>query len=69
MHVTPTEACSLLNHNKIECLGHVLSMGYVYVQHAQYVILLAVNSDQFSNFMELHTLTQAARSYTLLLYP
>ena len=38
---------------------------------AQYVLLfliLAVNSNKFSNFTELHTLTQATRSYVLLTF-
>ena len=37
-------------------------------QRAQYLLLLlvlAVNSDQFSNFTELHALTLAAQSYAL----
>ena len=42
----------------------------MYTQHAQYVLLflvLAVNSNQFQILQELHALTQAAHSYTLLL--
>ena len=42
----------------------------MYTQHAQYMLLflvLAVNSNQFQILHELHTLTQAAHSYTLLL--
>ena len=48
------------------CLA-TMAYRYVYMQHAQYMLLflvLTVNPDSF----KLHALTLAARSYALLMY-
>ena len=44
----------------------MLSKWFMSTQHVQYVLLLAVNSNQFLIFTELHTLTQTTHSYALL---
>ena len=41
-------------------------MSTQHVQDVLVFLVLVVNSDRFQNFMELHALTLAARSYALL---